>query len=399
MGARVIRLGAIVLVLTSLAIAAPREDGIQIASYYFPNYHPDDARNAKLKGPGWSEWELVKNAHPRFEGHHQPNVPAWGYVDESDPGVMAKKIDAAADHAIDAFIFDWYFYDDGPFLQRAIEQGFMKAANVSRLKFALMWANHDWIDIHPHAAGTTPKLLYPGKITPQTFERMTDMIIRAYFKHPSYWMIDGRPYFSIYEVDKLIASFGSVQATRAALDSFRANVKAAGFPGIHLNAIVPGGAILPGEKVALDLPKLVRELGFDSVGSYVWVHHVALKDFPATDYVWVRDNYIRYWEWAEKTYTVPYYPNVTMGWDPSPRARQSDPYTNSGYPFMATMQGNTPEQFRESLRISRDRLMKRPRSERILSINCLNEWTEGSYLEPDEVNGMKYLEAITDVFK
>jgi len=40
-----------------------------IACYYFPNYHPNDARNIKQKGKGWSEWELVKNAKPRFEGH------------------------------------------------------------------------------------------------------------------------------------------------------------------------------------------------------------------------------------------------------------------------------------------------------------------------------------------
>jgi hypothetical protein len=33
-----------------------------------------------------------------------------------------------------------------------------------------------------------------------------------------------------------------------------------------------------------------------------------------------------------------------------------------------------------------------------ININCWNEWTEGSYLEPDEVHGMKYLEAVRDVF-
>ena len=27
-----------------------------------------------------------------------------------------------------------------------------------------------------------------------------------------------------------------------------------------------------------------------------------------------------------------------------------------------------------------------------------NEWTEGSYLEPDQVHGMKYLEAVREVF-
>ncbi len=35
----------------------------------------------------------------------------------------------------------------------------------------------------------------------------------------------------------------------------------------------------------------------------------------------------------------------------------------------------------------------------IFNINCWNEWTEGSYLEPDTVNGMAYLEAVTNVFK
>ena len=48
--------------------------------------------------------------------------------------------------------------------------------------------------------------------------------------------------------------------------------------------------------------------------------------------------------------------------------------------------------------MARDRLLARPAGERILNINCWNEWTEGSYLEPDTVHGMKYLEAVRDVF-
>src|SRR5947209_5508857 len=127
---------------------------VTVASYYFGNYHPGDARNEKLKGKGWSEWELVKAARPRFPGHRQPHAPAWGYTDESDPKAMAQKIDAAADHGIDAFIFDWYWYD-GPFLENALNNGFLKASNNGRIKFALMWANHDWMDIFPVKAGAT----------------------------------------------------------------------------------------------------------------------------------------------------------------------------------------------------------------------------------------------------
>ena len=96
---------------------------LTVASYYFGNYHQGDPRNVKNKGEGWSEWELVKAAKPRFPGHQQPKVPLWGYSDESDPAVMARKIAAAADHGIDAFIFDWYYYDDGPFPRPADRPG------------------------------------------------------------------------------------------------------------------------------------------------------------------------------------------------------------------------------------------------------------------------------------
>ena len=53
---------------------------IVVACYYFPNYHTRDKSDLRISNQhweDWSEWELVKQAKPRFEGHHQPNVPAW----------------------------------------------------------------------------------------------------------------------------------------------------------------------------------------------------------------------------------------------------------------------------------------------------------------------------------
>lgn len=40
---------------------------IQLGCYYFPNYH-EDSRNVIRHGPGWSEWDVVKHATPRFQG-------------------------------------------------------------------------------------------------------------------------------------------------------------------------------------------------------------------------------------------------------------------------------------------------------------------------------------------
>ncbi len=371
--------------------------GYTVACYYFPNYHPD-VRNQTVHGEDWTEWELVKEARPRFASHSQPKVPLWGYADESDPAVMARKIDAAAEHGIDAFIFDWYWYDDGPFLERALEEGFVKVRNNNRVKFAVMWANHDWVDIHPARIGVGPKLLYPGTVTPETFDRMTDHVIETYFRHPSYWKVGGRPYFSVYELFKLVESFGSLDETKRALERFREKTMAAGFAGLHLNAVSWGVRILPGETAVKNPAELVAHLGFDSVTSYVWIHHVSLPDFPQTSYEYVMKRSVEHWYQAAAEFGVPYYPNVTMGWDSSPRCHQSDPFENRGYPFMPTISGNTPEMFRVALERVKRFLDEQAENQKIFTINCWNEWTEGSYLEPDTVHGMEYLEAIKKVF-
>lgn len=369
-----------------------------VASYYFPNYHPNDPRNEKYHGRGWSEWELVKAAKPRFPGHRQPKVPLWGYEDESDPAVMAKKIDAAADHGIDAFIFDWYYYEDGLFLERCLERGYLKAPNNRRVKFSLMWANHDWTDIFPSKLDTPPRLLYPGKVTPAGFEKMTDYIIETYFKHPSHWKIDGAPYFSIYHLTTLVKGLGGMEATKQALHRFREKTKAAGFPDLHLNAIVWGVQILPGDAAVKNPAEMVDYLGFSSITSYVWLHHVHMTEFPRTPYRQVMNKYLDYCRKVEKEFDIPYYPNVTMGWDASPRTDPSGPFVNRGYPFTPVMIGNTPEAFKEALVKVRNLVDEQPADRRIVTINCWNEWTEGSYLEPDTVHGMAYLDAVQEVF-
>jgi len=112
-----------------------------IAVYYFPQWHVDP-RNTAHYGHEWTEWKSVQMARPRFPGHEQPKVPVWGYEMEDVPKAMAKKIDAGADHSVDALVFDWYFNANGPHLNGALERGFLGVANSARLKFAAMRATH-----------------------------------------------------------------------------------------------------------------------------------------------------------------------------------------------------------------------------------------------------------------
>jgi len=372
---------------------------IEVAVYYFPQYHPD-RRNDRWHGDGWTEWELVKAARPRFPGHRQPIVPEWGYFDESNPSWAAKEIDLAADHGITCFIYDWYWYEDGPFLQDGLEKGFLKAANSQRLKFALMWANHDWINVHPAKLAHVPEVLLYAGVSRKTFDEFTDHVVETYFSWPNYWRVDGKPYFSIYEVETFTAGIGGMDDARDALESFRSKTRAAGFPGLHLNAVIRGVSVLPVDNVLPEPARIVSDLGFSSVGTYTWVHHSSpnADGFPIGNHNTAAARNYQVWDEFSARFKVPYYPNVTMGWDSSPRTIQTDVYTQAGYPWTAVLQGNTPEAFRDALSRAKAFVVSPKSRQRIVTINAWNEWTEGSYLLPDTVHGNAYLEAIREVF-
>ena len=374
---------------------------ITVAAYYYPCTHPDP-RWDKNKYPGYTEWDEIKAAKPRFPGHVQPKPPLWGYQNEALPEVMAQKINAAADYGVNVFIFDWYYYNDGPYLEAALDEGFLHATNNARVQFALMWANHDWYDIQGYnPADPNLKLLYPGKVTPATWDKICDLVIARYFKHPSYWLVEGKPYFSIYEMSQFLDSFGSLENARAGLDKFRSKVRAAGFPGVHVNAIVWGEPNLPGGKTPPGWPKLCRELALDSLTSYTWVHHGALNygTFPTSDYLWGRQKYLAFWARAVTNYSVPYFPNAMINWDNSPRAAANADWSHPGaHVVNPVVTGNTPAAFQQSLEIIKQRLLAAPTQPKIITINAWNEWPEGSCLEPETIHGMGYLEAVKAVF-
>ena len=72
----------------------------------------------------------MKHAQPRFPEHLQPNVPLWGYEMDNDPTVMAKKIDAAAEHD------EQPIEDDEDFREEAVVAYIVKYEDSEALKDA-----------------------------------------------------------------------------------------------------------------------------------------------------------------------------------------------------------------------------------------------------------------------
>ncbi len=354
-----------------------------ILAVYYPHWHVYD-HGVAWKGEGWTEWRGMAAAVPRFEGHHQPLRSAWGEFDESDPAWVAKEIDLAADHGIDVFLYDWYWYSGVRTMQEALEDGFLRAPNRGRLKFCLMWANHDRLDQFCPEFRKPRTNWMTARHSPRDLDRMIGYCVDHYFHEPNYYRVDERLLLSIFRPVHFIAELGGAAAARRVFDQIDARLGAAGLPPVYWQAMSRSPQEVP----------LLREAGFSGLSTYN--HHSAgkIRSDGTEDYHDVMAGHRELWS-RMSNLGLPYMPVATVGWDCTPRCRADVPWPFPPpyeYPYLPVVTGNTPERWRELLG---DAKALAPAQ---VLLNAWNEWTEGGYLLPEERTGTAYLEAVRDVF-
>ena len=276
-----------------------------VAAYVWPSYTGDELRTRIFWPDGIGEWQSVKNAVSKFPGHSWPRKPLWGYLNEADPGVMEMQIDEATKHGINVFIYDWYWYDRRPFLENCLNDGFLKASNSENMKFYLMWANHSADHLWDVRNSHIDSVIWDGAVDRKEFEIICHRIIERYFCDPRYYKINGKPVFSIFDIDNLICGLGGVEKTREAVQWFAKAVADAGLNGGHLQFILRGDTN----------PDMVPKLGFDSMTHYQFAMFTDID----RDYLEILNDVKTQWEVIDKSYKEPYYPSISLGWDNNPR--------------------------------------------------------------------------------
>ena len=377
-------------------------------AWYFPNWH-QTTQNDKWHGPGWTEWKVVKCARPKYEGHIQPKVPLWGYEDESDPAVFAKKIKTAHDHGIDGFIFDFYWFKgSGPYRRDCLDKGFLGAPNNTDMEFSVMWCNHDPIYVHPAPYRNMNFSLESAAIDEDFMKEVTQYCIDNYFCKPNYRRIDGKCYFGIWNIVRMVNDFGSIEKTAEVLQEFKARSAAAGYPvhlACHYNAAPyfletkSNQPLIPSLPPNAELCKKTADLlGIDSLFVYGWSRPYDKAVWPTVSYQDFRElNVQKYHEFA-KFSPLPIDIVVSTGWDTSPRTVQSDIYKPVGHNFDVIVDGNTPEEVEKSFRAAKEFAESDEFTGNAITIATWNEWTEGNFMEPDEQYGYGYLQAFKKVF-
>ena len=370
---------------TQTPVARPRP---QVVAIYCPLWHRYDHMDS-WHGYGWNEWELLKTAPQRFPGHYQPLHPSWGCFDESDHQWASREIALAADHHIDVFLFDWYWYSGVQLMQEALEKAFLKAPNRKRLKFALMWANHDWSDYFPAPYDKPWTSWLPCRHSPADLARMFDYCIDHYFRQPNYWTLDGRLFFSVFQPGKLLKELGGPTEVRSLLATLDRKLHRAKLPAVHWNAMTTDP----------QLAARCQEAGFHSTTAYNIVSTGKSSPNLTQDYEDLITTHVNTWKTMAGA-PIPNCPIVTMGWDVTPRCEHTVPwpFAKANYPYTHVVLGNTPERFGRLCRQAADFVAADPKRPPAIFINAWNEWTEGSFLLPEERYGTSYLTEVKSVF-
>ena len=366
-----------------------------IAAIIWPAYTGDEPRARIFWPEGYGEWQTVKAAKPRYQGHMWPRKPLWGYVNEADPYVMEMEIEAAVDHGVNVFIYDWYWFDNRPFLEQCLDNGFLKARNRNKMKFYLMWANHTADSMWDTRTSHYWDPIWDGAVNRQTFETIVQRTIEKYFSQPNYYKIDGKPVYMIFDILNLVRGLGGVEQTCDALQYFRDKTAEAGFPGLELHLTVRGDWHMEkpiDEKSSMTVLEFINKAGFDGVTHYGFFDFVPVNQ----SYITLLDDVEKGYEKVCNTVDSVYYPNVSMGWDATPRYPHR---TGKEFIDENICHDTTPENIKKGFELAKkyvdsNKNLKAP----LIVVNSWNEWTEGTYLQPDDINGYGYLEALKEVF-
>lgn len=380
---RMVRMLGLVFV-ASAAFGAARAAEYDLAAYVWPAYQPEP-RWAELGifAEGIGEWQNVKEAVPKWKEHNQPRKPLWGYANEADPKEVARKIDAAVSAGINVFAYDWYWYGGRPFLEDALNEGFLKAPNSGKMRFYLMWANHHVTKLWDNRVAEKgwDKPIWSGCVSPDEFKVLTKRWIERYFTKPNYYRIEGKPVLMVYVIKNLIDGLGGLEGAKASLDYLREECRKAGLGGVHLMAC-------DNHKLKADE---LKALGFESATMYCFGHWSSATGDPDYD-VWGAKGVERFDKAVRELGLKAYFAHASIGWDTNPRFPKEK--------TMPTVLNSNPTKFERVLRKAKAWTDAHTPAgcPKLITLYSWNEWTEGAYFEPDETFRYGYLDAVRRVF-
>jgi hypothetical protein len=319
----------------------PVKSDYEIGAYYFPGWNSG------------AKWEPVRRVAPIRK-------PVLGWYDEGNPECVDWQIKWAVEHGISYFMVDWYWSAGNRSLEHWLK-AYEQAKYRKYLKWCVMWANHNPPNTHSEADQRA----------------VTKFWIDNYFKMPEYYRINDMPVIIMWAPGNLRRDMGGTEGARKALEISQQMAREAGYKGIYFMAMA-------GEDPAS--VQQLKDEGYAETTSYHYMGHGGKAADPRRfTFDLVADSSLGHWQNMAKT-PLPFLPNLATGWDARPWHGEDT----------IVITGRTVPLFH---RICEDakRFADKTGNKR-LSLAPLNEWGEGSYLEPCQEFGFEMYDVVRDVF-
>lgn len=348
---------------------------MKVLTMYLPQYHRVK-ENDEWWGEGYTDWVSTKNAKVLYEGHYQPHVPMGNnYYDLTQKEALKWQAKLMKKYDIDGqCIYHYWFKDGRQILERPAE--ILLESKEINMPFCFSWANQSWANSWCAISGANiwcddretqkKKENDNGILLEQQYGEERDWKLHfeyllPFFRDQRYIKINNIPVFVLYQ-----ALYITVLPEMTKCWNQWANE--VGFNGIYFvgasnkdNSLV-NKVLYPGPQLAMSALLATTKLDSDlRILQYkdVW-------NFTIESALTIEDGTV----------------GAFVGYDDSPRRGKRG----------CIIDNATPELFKEYL--TKLVAINDIHNEEFTFINAWNEWGEGMHLEPDEMWGEKYLEAI-----
>ncbi|HFJ0485323.1 TPA: glycoside hydrolase family 99-like domain-containing protein, partial [Shigella boydii] len=369
----------------------------KVFPFYFPQFYATK-ENDMWWGKGFTDWELVKKAQAVHQSQSQPRIPLNGYYDQSDPVVIKKQSKLASEYGIDGFNFYHYWFDGTVLLDKPM-QNLYNDKSID-IEYFFTWANETWTR---QWVGRPQDLLIKQehKVDINIWNEHYEYL-RKFFLDDRYLKINNSPVLCIYRPELL-------KSLREWVAFFNNKAKCDGFDGIHLIAL-RAYSIANADSVYKYFDKIVNFQPRFAINTHLKKSSPLKKLIESTLRIapeWLQLQLVRIIKNKRATYNhykysdyiqsmkndvteykgKPIYPVVFPDWDNAPRYKENATFFCESSAF----------DFEKALNIACD--ITRNHDDKLIFINAWNEWSEGAYLEPDEMYKYSNLEIIKKVFQ
>lgn len=356
----------------------------RVIAFHLPQFHPI-AENNSWWGPGFTEWHNVAKARPLFRGHAQPNLPGeLGFYDMRLAQTRADQAALAQAYGVYGFCYWHYWFGGRRLLEQPVEE--ILALQAPDLPFCLGWANETWTGIwHGAPNSTLMEQTYPPGDAEAHYA-----VLRRFFHDPRYIRQDGKPLLYVYKPLLLPAGGGY-------LARLRALAEADGLPGLYILGTWtpnPRTRFSSASDLGLD-GAIVTNISGRDTDSPMHVAEAVMNRLRAPFGGRIGPRRLSYATAASAmlppldSFAFAAYNTVIPNWDNTPRSARRG----------LILTDTSPAAFRQVMEKACANLASVPAEKApgdFIFLKSWNEWAEGNYVEPDQVHGRAWLEALRD---